>query len=113
MGELFHHFYEMYKNEFKKSYKQIFLFYFFLVKCNLKFNFQSEDLILCRLTVPNFSNQTAYLYNESAVYVCSTGTGKFSLPQEKIVFNAQGMVAVLESMIGELISHSECFFLFP
>ncbi|XP_014981294.2 nuclear pore complex protein Nup133 isoform X2 [Macaca fascicularis] len=52
--------------------------------------FQSEDLILCRLTVPNFSNQTAYLYNESAVYVCSTGTGKFSLPQEKIVFNAQG-----------------------
>ncbi|XP_045393002.1 nuclear pore complex protein Nup133 isoform X3 [Lemur catta] len=52
--------------------------------------FQSEDLIMCRLMVPNFSNQTAYLYNESAVYVCSTGTGKFSLPQEKIIFNIQG-----------------------
>nr|XP_020137035.1 nuclear pore complex protein Nup133 isoform X2 [Microcebus murinus] len=52
--------------------------------------FQCEDLIMCRLMVPNFSNQTAYLYNESAVYVCSTGTGKFSLPQEKIIFNIQG-----------------------
>ncbi|XP_068403752.1 nuclear pore complex protein Nup133 isoform X2 [Eschrichtius robustus] len=52
--------------------------------------FQSEDLIICQLMVPNFSNQTAYLYTESAVYVCSTGTGKFSLPQEKIVFNTQG-----------------------
>ncbi|XP_053463567.1 nuclear pore complex protein Nup133 isoform X2 [Nycticebus coucang] len=52
--------------------------------------FESEDLIMCRLMVPNFANQTAYLYNESAVYVCSTGTGKFSLPQEKITFNIQG-----------------------
>ncbi|ELW68081.1 Nuclear pore complex protein Nup133 [Tupaia chinensis] len=52
--------------------------------------FQSEDLILCRLMVPNFSNQAAYLYTESAVYVCSPGTGRFSLPQEKIVFNTQG-----------------------
>ncbi|XP_013011927.1 nuclear pore complex protein Nup133 isoform X2 [Cavia porcellus] len=52
--------------------------------------FQSEDLIMCRLMVPDFSNQAAYLYTESAVYVCSTGTGKFSLPQEKIVFSAQG-----------------------
>ncbi|XP_003791033.1 nuclear pore complex protein Nup133 [Otolemur garnettii] len=52
--------------------------------------FESEDLIMCRLMVPNFANQTAYLYNESAVYVCSTGTGKFSLPQEKIMFNIQG-----------------------
>ncbi|XP_040843996.1 nuclear pore complex protein Nup133 isoform X2 [Ochotona curzoniae] len=52
--------------------------------------FESEDLIMCRLVVPNFSNQTAYLYTENAVYVCSTGTGKFSLPREKIAFNAQG-----------------------
>ncbi|XP_017381982.1 nuclear pore complex protein Nup133 [Cebus imitator] len=52
--------------------------------------FQSEDLVLCQLMIPNFSNQTAYLYNESAIYVCSTGTGRFSLPQEKIVFNSQG-----------------------
>ncbi|KAK2489336.1 hypothetical protein MC885_004420 [Smutsia gigantea] len=50
----------------------------------------SEDLIMCRLMVPDFSNQTAYLYTESAVCVCPTGTGKCSLPQEKIVFNAQG-----------------------
>ncbi|XP_002760617.4 nuclear pore complex protein Nup133 [Callithrix jacchus] len=52
--------------------------------------FQSEDLVLCQLMIPNFSNQTACLYNESTIYVCSTGTGRFSLPQEKIVFNAQG-----------------------
>ncbi|XP_055281818.1 nuclear pore complex protein Nup133 isoform X1 [Moschus berezovskii] len=52
--------------------------------------FQSEDLTVCRLMVPNFSNQTACLYTESTVYMCSTGTGKFSLPQEKIVFNTQG-----------------------
>ncbi|XP_006902128.1 PREDICTED: nuclear pore complex protein Nup133 [Elephantulus edwardii] len=52
--------------------------------------FQSEDLIKCRLVVPNLSNQTAYLYTESAVYVCSTGSGKFSLPQEKIGFSTQG-----------------------
>lgn len=52
--------------------------------------FQSEDLTICRLMVPNFSNQTACLYTENAVYMCSTGTGKFSLPQEKIVFNTQG-----------------------
>lgn len=64
---------------------------------------------MCRLMVPNFSNQTAYLYTESAVCVCSTGTGKFSLPQEKIVFNAQGTVTVLESMTSELVSHSEPF----
>ncbi|XP_055986675.1 nuclear pore complex protein Nup133 isoform X1 [Sorex fumeus] len=52
--------------------------------------FQSDDLIMCRLLIPDFTSQTAYLYTESAVYVCSTGTGKFSLPQEKIVFNTQG-----------------------
>ncbi|CAH7044527.1 nuclear pore complex protein Nup133 [Phodopus roborovskii] len=52
--------------------------------------FQSEDLITCRLMVPNFSSQMTYLYMENAVFVCSTGTGKFSLPQEKIVFDTQG-----------------------
>ncbi|KAK2086091.1 hypothetical protein P7K49_035516 [Saguinus oedipus] len=55
--------------------------------------FQSEDLVLCQLMIPNLSNQTACLYNESTIYVCSTGTGRFSLPQEKIVFNAQEGVA--------------------
>ncbi|XP_006868653.1 PREDICTED: nuclear pore complex protein Nup133 [Chrysochloris asiatica] len=52
--------------------------------------FQSEDQIKCRLVVPNFSKQTAYLYTENAVYVCSTGNGRLSLPQEKIVFDTQG-----------------------
>ncbi|KAM8813256.1 nuclear pore complex protein Nup133 [Rhynchonycteris naso] len=52
--------------------------------------FQSEELIICRLMLPDFLNQTAYLYNENTVFVCSTGMGKFSLPQEKIVFNIQG-----------------------
>nr|XP_042134704.1 nuclear pore complex protein Nup133 [Peromyscus maniculatus bairdii] len=52
--------------------------------------FQSEDLITCRLMVPNFSSQMTYLYMENAIFVCSTGTGKFSLPQEKIVFDTQG-----------------------
>lgn len=52
--------------------------------------FQSEELTVCRLMVPDFSNQTTYLYSESAVFVCSTGTGKFSPPQEKIVFDTQG-----------------------
>ncbi|XP_059533385.1 nuclear pore complex protein Nup133 isoform X1 [Myotis daubentonii] len=52
--------------------------------------FQSEESAMCRLMVPDFCNQTTYLYSESAVFVCSTGTGKFSPPQEKIVFNTQG-----------------------
>ncbi|XP_046288032.1 nuclear pore complex protein Nup133 isoform X2 [Marmota monax] len=52
--------------------------------------FQSEDLVMCRLMVPDSSSQTAYLYTENAVHVCTTGTGKFSLPQERISFNSQG-----------------------
>ncbi|XP_020024420.1 nuclear pore complex protein Nup133 isoform X3 [Castor canadensis] len=52
--------------------------------------FQSEDLILCRLMVPSFSSQTAYLCAENVVFVCSTGTGRSSIPPEKIVFSAQG-----------------------
>ncbi|XP_075387887.1 nuclear pore complex protein Nup133 isoform X1 [Tenrec ecaudatus] len=51
--------------------------------------FQSEDLINCRLVVPNFSNQTAYLYTENELYVSSTGNGRFSLPREKISFGSQ------------------------
>lgn len=87
-----------------KLYQQAFLFQFSLNVT--KFNFQSEDLITCRLMVPDLSVQTACLYTDGAVYVCSTGTGKFSVPQEKIVFNSQGTVAVLESKISELFSHS-------
>ncbi|XP_036925305.1 nuclear pore complex protein Nup133 [Sturnira hondurensis] len=52
--------------------------------------FQSEESLMCRLMVPDFSNQTAYLCSGSAVFVCSTGTGRFSPPQEKIVFGTPG-----------------------
>lgn len=62
--------------------------------------------------VPNFSNQTAYLYTESAVYVCATGTGKFSLPREKIVFNTQGTVSVSERMINDSLVILSSFYSF-
>lgn len=83
------------------------IFVLILTKCNPKFTFQSEDLIPCRLMVPNFSSQMAYLYMENAVFVCSTGTGKFSLPQEKIVFDAQGtwMAAIDEKMVLSPLSY--------
>lgn len=71
-----------------------------LLKCRVKLNFQSEDSVACRLMVPDFSVRTACLYTESAFYVCSTGTGKFSVPQEKIVFNSQGTVPVSESRVS-------------
>ena len=88
INEWFYHFYEIaYKSMNYEVIQKYFLFQFLL---NAIFNFQSEDLTICRLMVPNFSNQTACLYTENAVYMCSTGTGKFSLPQEKIVFNTQG-----------------------
>lgn len=97
ISELLCHFYEIvYKSVNYEVIQKYFLFQFLL---NIIFNFQSEDLTICRLMVPNFSNQTACLYTESAVYMCSTGTGKFSLPQEKIVFNAQGGSSVLETRI--------------
>lgn len=67
---------------------------------------------MCRLMVPDFSNQTTYLYSENAVFVCSTGTGKFSPPQEKIVFNTQG-TEQLDSEIREPVSHSCVFILLP
>ncbi|XP_062980462.1 nuclear pore complex protein Nup133 [Elgaria multicarinata webbii] len=51
--------------------------------------FQPEEL-LCRLIVPDFSSHAACLYKEDEVFACSTGTGRTSLPQEKIVFSAQG-----------------------
>lgn len=75
------------------------------MKWDFEFNFQSEELAVCRLMVPDFSSQTTYLYSDSAVFVCSTGTGKFSPPQEKIVFNTQG-TEQLGNEIGQLVSHS-------
>ncbi|XP_051849581.1 nuclear pore complex protein Nup133 [Antechinus flavipes] len=52
--------------------------------------FQAEELMMSRLLVPDFANQAAYLYGENAVFACCTGTGRCSLPQEKIIFSAHG-----------------------
>uniref|UniRef100_A0A6I8N949 Nucleoporin 133 n=1 Tax=Ornithorhynchus anatinus TaxID=9258 RepID=A0A6I8N949_ORNAN len=52
--------------------------------------FQGEESAVCRLVVPDASAQGAFLYTENAVFACSTGTGRSSLPQEKILFEAQG-----------------------
>ncbi|XP_066472904.1 nuclear pore complex protein Nup133 [Tiliqua scincoides] len=49
--------------------------------------FQPEELI-CRLIIPDFSSHAACLYTEDEVFACSTGTGRISLPQEKIIFSA-------------------------
>lgn len=51
--------------------------------------FPSDDLSTCLLMVRNFSSQVTYLSTDSAVFVCSTGTGKVFLPQDKIVFDIQ------------------------
>ncbi|RMC12718.1 hypothetical protein DUI87_10243 [Hirundo rustica rustica] len=52
--------------------------------------FQSEDEVLCCLVVPDYFSHAAYLYKEDEVFACSTGTGRISLPQEKIIFGIQG-----------------------
>ncbi|XP_005993406.1 nuclear pore complex protein Nup133 [Latimeria chalumnae] len=52
--------------------------------------FQSEELQDCRFIVPDSTNRAAYLYTEDTVFVCSTGTGRGSLPQEKIAFSTAG-----------------------
>ncbi|XP_030636232.1 nuclear pore complex protein Nup133 [Chanos chanos] len=53
--------------------------------------FQSEEeLQKTRLVLPRATSPAAYLYNEDLVYACSTGTGRGSLPEEKIAFNSPG-----------------------
>ncbi|NXU53398.1 NU133 protein, partial [Turnix velox] len=53
-------------------------------------SFQSEEDVLCCLVVPDYFSHAAYLYKEGEVFACSTGTGRISLPQEKIIFGIQG-----------------------
>ncbi|NXO00194.1 NU133 protein, partial [Rhinopomastus cyanomelas] len=57
-------------------------------------SFKSEDEVLCCLVVPDYSTNVAYLWKEGRkedeVFACSTGTGRISLPQEKILFGIQG-----------------------
>ncbi|NXG42669.1 NU133 protein, partial [Psilopogon haemacephalus] len=53
-------------------------------------SFQSEEEVSCCLIVPDYFSHAAYLYKEDEVFACSTGTGRISLPQEKIIFGIQG-----------------------
>ncbi|NXD12751.1 NU133 protein, partial [Nothocercus nigrocapillus] len=53
-------------------------------------SFQSEEELTCCLVVPDYFSHAAYLYKEDEVFACSTGTGRISLPQEKIVLGIQG-----------------------
>ncbi|XP_010705320.1 nuclear pore complex protein Nup133 [Meleagris gallopavo] len=53
-------------------------------------SFQSEEEVMCCLVVPDYFSHAAYLYKEDEVFACSTGTGRISLPQEKILFGFQG-----------------------
>ncbi|XP_030355451.1 nuclear pore complex protein Nup133 isoform X2 [Strigops habroptila] len=53
-------------------------------------SFQSEEEVVCCLIVPDYFSHAAYLYKENEVFACSTGTGRISLPQEKIIFGVQG-----------------------
>uniref|UniRef100_A0A4W3HQZ9 Nucleoporin 133 n=1 Tax=Callorhinchus milii TaxID=7868 RepID=A0A4W3HQZ9_CALMI len=43
-----------------------------------------------RFLIPEFSNPAAYLYSSDIIFACCTGTGRSSLPQEKIVLNTPG-----------------------
>ncbi|XP_053154433.1 nuclear pore complex protein Nup133 isoform X2 [Hemicordylus capensis] len=51
--------------------------------------FQPEEL-MCQLIIPKFSGHAACLYAKDEVFACSTGTGRISLPQEKMIFSVQG-----------------------
>ncbi|XP_025973050.1 nuclear pore complex protein Nup133 isoform X1 [Dromaius novaehollandiae] len=53
-------------------------------------SFQSEEELTCCLVVPDYFSHAAYLYKEDEVFACSTGTGRISLPQEKIILGIQG-----------------------
>ncbi|NXX51785.1 NU133 protein, partial [Tricholaema leucomelas] len=53
-------------------------------------SFQPEEEVSCCLIVPDYCSHAAYIYKEDEVFACSTGTGRISLPQEKIIFGIQG-----------------------
>ncbi|XP_037546551.1 nuclear pore complex protein Nup133 [Nematolebias whitei] len=53
--------------------------------------FQSEEALQAtRFVLPWSPGSTAFLYNEELVFVCSTGTSRGALPDEKISFNSPG-----------------------
>ncbi|XP_024858126.1 nuclear pore complex protein Nup133 isoform X2 [Kryptolebias marmoratus] len=53
--------------------------------------FQSEEALQAtRFLLPRSPDSTAFLYNEELVFVCSTGTSRAALSDEKISFNSPG-----------------------
>ncbi|NXK03796.1 NU133 protein, partial [Herpetotheres cachinnans] len=73
-------------------------------------SFQSEEEVLCCLVVPDYFSHAAYLYKEDEVFACSTGTGRISLPQEKIIFGIQGNMQEIKINHISLILLIECFY---
>lgn len=52
---------------------------------------QSEEALqVTHFVLPWSPGSTAFLYNEELVFVCSTGTSRAALPDEKISFNSPG-----------------------
>ncbi|CAI5681408.1 unnamed protein product [Oreochromis niloticus] len=49
-----------------------------------------ETLQATRLVLPRSPGSTAFLYTEDVVFVCSTGTNRVAVPDEKISFNSPG-----------------------
>ncbi|XP_078412670.1 nuclear pore complex protein Nup133 [Cetorhinus maximus] len=46
-----------------------------------------EELPCQRFLIPDYSSPSAYLYTYDLVFACCTGTGRASLPQEKLILN--------------------------
>uniref|UniRef100_A0A8C9VCI7 Nucleoporin 133 n=1 Tax=Scleropages formosus TaxID=113540 RepID=A0A8C9VCI7_SCLFO len=55
-----------------------------------KYNPVFQVCYMVRVLLPHSSSPVAYLYREDLVYVCSTGTGRARLPEEKISFSSPG-----------------------
>ncbi|XP_072265295.1 nuclear pore complex protein Nup133 [Pyxicephalus adspersus] len=52
--------------------------------------FQSEEVLIAHLVIPNFARQSSYIYTKETVFACSMGSRRNSLAQETISFEAQG-----------------------
>ncbi|XP_072437718.1 nuclear pore complex protein Nup133 isoform X3 [Chiloscyllium punctatum] len=52
--------------------------------------YQTEELPCQRFLIPDFASPAAYLYTYDLVFACCTGTGRASLPQEKLILNMPG-----------------------
>ncbi|XP_077342669.1 nuclear pore complex protein Nup133 isoform X3 [Lithobates pipiens] len=52
--------------------------------------FESEEMLMSHLVVPNFSGQSFYIYTKEIILACSMGSKRSTLTQETISFEAQG-----------------------